>query len=103
MTLQEIRNQRGVIQDDVAEQMGVTQTAVSRWESAKRPLPLHRFPELKRIYGVGFGELVEAWLEAYTRRHGDDEAMPGYLIYPGHRTLRPTVRSRRLTLRANLV
>lgn len=82
-------------QDEVAALTGLSQPYISQLRRGERPLTLRAAHKLERGLGLESGRL--------TTIAEDIEAMPGYLIYPGHRTLRPTVRSRRLTLRANLV
>ena len=45
------RVERGVTQDAVALSLGVTQATVSRWESGRRPIPLHRLSAYAALVG----------------------------------------------------
>lgn len=57
MTLKERRIKAGLTQENVAKIVEVDQTAVSLWESGKRPLLKHRV-RLAKLYGCTVDELL---------------------------------------------
>lgn len=59
MTLKERRIKAGLTQENVAKIVEVDQTAVSLWESGKRPLLKHRV-RLAKLYGCTVDELLSA-------------------------------------------
>ena len=69
--LKEIREEKGLLQREVAERLSTPQSFVSKYESGERRIDL---PELRRIctvLGITFENLIERFensLSAYTRR-----------------------------------
>ena len=58
MTLKERRLKAGLTQENVAKIVEVDQTAVSLWESGKKPLLKHRI-RLAKLYGCTVDELLK--------------------------------------------
>lgn len=53
-----LRRERGMTQADLANQMGVTDKAVSKWERDRSCPDLHSLPRLARALGVPVEELL---------------------------------------------
>ena len=56
--LAELRKARGLSQEELAEQLGVTRQAVSKWERAESAPDTDNLIELAKIYGVTLDELI---------------------------------------------
>lgn len=57
--LAELRRERRLTQEALAERLGVTDKTVSRWETGRYPPPVDMLLALSRLYGVSVDELVE--------------------------------------------
>ena len=55
-----LRKARGLTQSELAEQIGVNQTAVGSYEIGRRRIPLSQVAPLARALGVPVSDLVEA-------------------------------------------
>lgn len=53
-TVREIRKIRGLTQKEVADGLGTTKAAVSRYESGKRQMTVERFEEILKILSADF-------------------------------------------------
>jgi len=60
----ELRKQRGMTQLDLAEKMGVTDKAVSKWERDLSCPDINSLPHLAEILGVSVEELMQSKKEA---------------------------------------
>ena len=60
----ELRKQRGMTQLELAEQMGVTDKAVSKWERDLSCPDINSIPNLAEILGVSVEELMQVKKEA---------------------------------------
>lgn len=56
--LAELRKSRGLSQEELAEKLGVTRQAVSKWERAESAPDTDNLIELAKIYGVSIDELI---------------------------------------------
>lgn len=56
-TLSRLREQRGLTQQEVAEELGVSRQAVSQWEAGKTFPSMEKQLALSRLYGVSLEEL----------------------------------------------
>ena len=54
-----LRMARGLTQAELAEQIGVNQTAIGSYEIARRRIPLSQVTPLAKALGVSVGELIE--------------------------------------------
>jgi GTP pyrophosphokinase len=57
--LREMREARGLSQKELAEQLGITQVAISGWERGAREPDLEMMVRLAEFFGVGLTEFVE--------------------------------------------
>lgn len=55
--IRQLRLQRGVTQDDLAERLGVTPQAVSKWERGAATPDIGMLPEISAFFGVTIDEL----------------------------------------------
>lgn len=58
MTLKEARVRAGMTQREAAEKLGITNAAISMWESGKNSPRFKRIKELAALYGVAVSEIV---------------------------------------------
>lgn len=56
--LARLRTERGWSQAELGRRLGVTRTAVGRWERGLRQMPLDRVVAAARVFGVGFDALL---------------------------------------------
>ena len=57
--LQELRKEKGLTQEQLAEKMGVARRTVSRWETGNNMPDLDLLIELSDLYDVGLRELLD--------------------------------------------
>lgn len=57
-TIADLRKERGMTQKDLAEQMNVTDKAVSKWERDLSCPDIHSIPKLAEVLGVSVEELM---------------------------------------------
>lgn len=58
-TIAALRKEQGMTQLELAEQMGVTDKAVSKWERDLSCPDIQSFPKLAEIFGVSVDELLQ--------------------------------------------
>jgi transcriptional regulator with XRE-family HTH domain len=58
-TITEARKERGMTQKDLAEQMNVTDKAVSKWERDLSCPDVHSLPKLAQVLGLSMEELMQ--------------------------------------------
>lgn len=68
----ELRKQRGLSQEELAEQLGVSRQAVSRWELGSTMPDIPNLLQLCELFGVSADYLVRD--EEYTAAKGDQSA-----------------------------
>jgi transcriptional regulator with XRE-family HTH domain len=73
--LREIRQERGLRQEDVAAALGVPQSVVSKYESGERRLDLLELDDVCRAIGIRLVEFVKRY-ERASRELGDDSSVP---------------------------
>ena len=57
--IQEARKRRGLTQEELAEQIGVSRQALAKWESGETLPDIERAAALSRILGIPLAELVQ--------------------------------------------
>jgi len=57
--LKELRQERGITQERLAEELSVSNRSVSRWETGRNLPDIDILLELSRYYGVDIGELLD--------------------------------------------
>lgn len=57
--LRGLRKGRGITQEQLAEELGVSARTVSRWETGANMPDIGLLPEIADFYGVGIGLAVE--------------------------------------------
>lgn len=70
--LYELRRAAGLSQEQLAERLGVSRQAVSKWESSAAQPELSKLVELSRLYGVSVDELLS--LEEAEKSEAPDSA-----------------------------
>ncbi len=56
--LAQLRRERGMTQEQLGEQLGVTNKTISRWETGTYMPPVDAFEQLSALYGVSINELL---------------------------------------------
>lgn len=56
--IKKLRTDNGLTQDELAEKIFVTRTAVSKWETGKGMPGIESLKELSRLFGVSLDELI---------------------------------------------
>jgi len=59
MRIKELREERGLLQAQVAEEMGVLPSAVSNWESEVALPKARQLPRLAKVLGCTISELFQ--------------------------------------------
>jgi transcriptional regulator with XRE-family HTH domain len=81
--LADMREERGLTQEQLAALGGITRKTVSRYETGVLPVPKMRFLSLCAVMGYG-PAAVEAWLAAFSALHdGSLEAAAAEPLVPG--------------------
>lgn len=72
--LQQLRKERGFSQEELAEEIGVSRQAVSKWESGQSYPEMEKLIAVGRLFGVSIDSLVneESQAEASYGRREDD-------------------------------
>ena len=73
--LAEMRREKGMTQLELAEKMGVTDKAVSKWERDLSFPDVNSIPKLAEIFGVTVDELMQG--KAGTKGKADDSRVAG--------------------------
>ena len=61
--ISKFRNEKGITQRELADRLGVTVQAVSRWETAKCCPDIQLLPDIARTFDVTVDELLGCELE----------------------------------------
>lgn len=73
--LRALRQEKGVTQEQLAEQMGVSNRSVSRWENGANMPDLDLLIELAKYYGVSLEEILDGEREERTMDEKTEEAI----------------------------
>ena len=71
MMISSLRKEKGMTQLELAEKMGVTDKAVSKWERDLSYPDLHSIPKLAEIFGVSVEDLMQNRLESQREEKKD--------------------------------
>lgn len=74
MMITEYRKKKGMTQLELAQQLGVTDKAVSKWERDRSIPDVSLFPQLAEILGISADELLQM-TPARTQSHSDFSAL----------------------------
>ena len=58
--IQELRNQKGLTQDQLAEQLFVSRTAISKWESGRGYPSIDSLKELSKYFSISLDDLLSS-------------------------------------------
>lgn len=61
--LTRLRKEKGLSQTEVAEELGVTRQAISKWESGRAFPSMEKLIALSRVYGVALEEMYDSGME----------------------------------------
>ena len=64
MMISSLRKERGMTQLDLAEKMGVTDKAVSKWERALSCPDVNTIPKLAEVFSISVDELMQVKAES---------------------------------------
>ncbi len=90
--LRKLRQEKKLTQEQVAEKLGVSPQAVSRWETGVTFPDIMLLPEISKVYGVlvddlfkespqGYTNLADRLLAVYEDTYKHDDFMTAYLEY----------------------
>ena len=90
--IQKFRKQKGLTQEELADKLGVTYQAVSKWENAKSAPDIFFLPQLADVFGCSIDGLfsrdsaiiVDSYCTAFP--WGDDDVIRGVVCH-GHKIL----------------
>ena len=57
--LQKLRKEKGFSQEQLAEELGISRQAVSKWERAEASPDTDNLVELAKLYGISLDELLD--------------------------------------------
>ena len=70
--LAELRKERNLTQDELGEQIGVTNKTVSRWENGNYLPPVEMLQILSKLFDVSINELL--WVERLDEKNNKQNA-----------------------------
>ena len=101
--LKQLRRERGLTQEQLAEQLGVNPRTVSRWETARTMPDFALLVELGRRYGVTVDELLDGGRCAQSTEKEEEKAMEKIADYTRQEKQTLTRRFHRLFWAAGLL
>ena len=84
--LQELRKEKGLTQEQLAEQMGVARRTVSRWETGSNMPDMDILIELSDFYVVDLREILNGERKS---EHMNEKMKATYKIYGIYKTCKP--------------
>lgn len=82
--IKRMRNHKGVTQERLAESLGVTPQAISRWESGTGYPAIEYLPDLAGFFGISVDELLGVKLSEREARREEIYATIGHIEYCGY-------------------
>lgn len=79
--LKQLRQENGLTQEQLAEQLGINARTVSRWETARTMPDFALLVELGQRYGVTVDELLNGERRENGTRNGEEETMKKVVDY----------------------
>ena len=76
MMIAELRKEKGMTQLELAEKMGVTDKAISKWERDLSCPDINSLPNLAEILGVSVDELMQIKKDAENPKKSAKEVLP---------------------------
>lgn len=61
MSFSDLRKKYGINQEALAKELGLTQTAISKWESGEAKPKIDTIKKLAKIFGVSVAEILECF------------------------------------------
>ena len=86
--LRELRRERGLTQEELAERMLVSNRSVSRWETGANLPDVDLLLELAAFYDVDVGEILNGERKGAMEDAGDMELLAEYSSQQRHRIIR---------------
>ena len=71
MMISSLRKEKGMTQFELAEKMGVTDKAVSKWERDISCPDVNTIPKLAELFGIGVDELMQVNAKSQNERKKD--------------------------------
>ena len=62
MTLKELRESKGLVQEDLAQLLGVQASTICRYETGKRIPDIEMLDKIAHIFGISRGEAMDLFL-----------------------------------------
>ena len=67
--ISELRRERGLTQEQLAEKLGTSNKTISRWENGNYMPPVEMLMELSKFFEVSINELLSKAMPTPTRPH----------------------------------
>ena len=83
--IKRLREERGMLQSELAKKIGVSNKAVSSWESGRTEPNLNMIKQICNVFGVTYNTLLDcgnAWENHMKEIKADFEGKDGYYINP---------------------
>lgn len=61
MNFSDLRKKYGVSQESLAKELGLTQTAISKWESGEAKPKIETIKKISKLFGVSVSEILECF------------------------------------------
>ncbi len=81
ITLKQLRNEKGVTQQHLAEMLGVSNRTISRWETGRNMPDFDLLLELAKFYDVGVDEILNAEKKTGIMEETSNDVMHAVAVY----------------------
>ena len=78
--LKELRSEAGLTQEQAAEKLNVTRSAVARWESAKGIPDISNLIAISEVYNISLDELIKGDIKVERKIESDVKAKKWHLL-----------------------